>query len=46
MRQKLSDYVFDFLKKKGVEIGFSVSGGAAAHLLDSSKKNGFKLIPN
>ena len=46
MRQKLSDYVFDFLKKKGVDIGFSVSGGAAAHLLDSSKKNGFKLIPN
>jgi acetolactate synthase I/II/III large subunit len=46
MTQKLSDYVFDFLKKKGVDIGFSVSGGAAAHLLDSSKKNDFKLIPN
>lgn len=46
MNQKLSDFIFEFLKGKGVEIGFSVSGGAAAHLLDSSKKNNFKLIHN
>jgi len=46
MTIKLSDFVFEFLIKKGIKLGFTVSGGAAAHLLDSSKKLGFKLVPN
>jgi len=43
---KVSDYIFDFLKSKGVDTIFSVSGGAAAHLLNSVKEKKFKYICN
>jgi acetolactate synthase-1/2/3 large subunit len=43
---KVSDYVFDFLKLKGVDTIFSVSGGAAAHLLNSVAEKDFKYICN
>ena len=36
---KLSDYVADFLVKKGVSNVFVVSGGAAVHMIDSISKN-------
>jgi acetolactate synthase-1/2/3 large subunit len=42
---KVSDYIFNFLKSKGTDTIFSVSGGAAAHLLNSVPKN-FKYICN
>lgn len=32
---KLSDYVADFLSKQGIKHVFAVTGGAAAHLIDS-----------
>jgi acetolactate synthase-1/2/3 large subunit len=43
---KVSDYIFDFLKSKGVDTIFSVSGGAAAHLLNSARSRDFTFICN
>jgi len=43
---KVSDYIFDFLKSKNVDTIFSVSGGAAAHLLNSVAEKDFKYICN
>jgi len=43
---KASDYIFDFLKSKGIDTIFSVSGGAAAHLLNSVAEKDFKYICN
>lgn len=43
---KVSDYVFHFLKSKGVDTIFSVSGGAAAHLLNSAREADFQFICN
>jgi len=42
---KLSDYVFDFMSSKGMDTIFSVSGGAAAHLLNSvAERDDFQYI--
>lgn len=46
MQIKLSDYIFEFLQSKNINTAFSVSGGAAAHLLDSAKKYKIKYIAN
>lgn len=43
---KVSDYIFDFLKSKGVNTIFSVSGGAAAHLLNSVAERNFTYVCN
>lgn len=43
---KVSDYIFQFLRSKGVDTIFSVSGGAAAHLLDSARNTDFTFICN
>ena len=43
---KASDYIFDFLKSKDIDTIFSVSGGAAAHLLNSVAEKNFKYICN
>jgi acetolactate synthase I/II/III large subunit len=43
---KLSDYVFNFFESKSIDTVFSVSGGAAAHLLDSLGKSKFTHICN
>lgn len=43
---KVSDYIFDFLNSKGIDTIFSVSGGAAAHLLNSVKEKNLKYICN
>lgn len=43
---KVSDYIFDFLKSKNIDTIFSVSGGAAAHLLNSVAERDFKYICN
>src|SRR5262245_3166481 len=39
IRMKLSDYVVDFLAKKGMKHNFLVSGGAVIHLVDSTHKH-------
>ena len=43
---KVSDYIFDFLSKKGLDTIFSVSGGAAAHLLNTVTNTDFTHICN
>jgi acetolactate synthase-1/2/3 large subunit len=43
---KFSDYVFKYLSQKGLDTVFTVSGGAAAHLLDSLGKSNFKYVCN
>lgn len=43
---KVSDYIFQFLRSKGVDTIFSVSGGAAAHLLNSARGMDFRFICN
>ena len=43
---KASDYVFNFLKSKGINTIFSVTGGAAAHLLNSVAEMDFTYINN
>lgn len=43
---KVSDYIFDYLNKKGLDTIFTVSGGAAAHLLDTVTRTNFKYICN
>lgn len=43
---KVSDYIFDFLKSKNLDTVFSVSGGAAAHLLDSTVGKNFTYVCN
>jgi acetolactate synthase I/II/III large subunit len=46
MKIKLSDYVFNYLKEKNINNCFSVSGGAAAHLLDSARKYNIEYVAN
>lgn len=46
MKVKVSDYIFEFLKQKGIDTIFSVSGGAAAHLLNSIKNSSFNYVCN
>ena len=46
MKIKFSDYVFKYLSSKGIDTVFTVSGGAAAHLLDSLGKSNFNYICN
>ena len=43
---KVSDYIFDFLASKEIDTIFSVSGRAAAHLLNSVAEKNFKYICN
>lgn len=43
---KVSDYIFNFLKTKNIDTVFSVSGGAAAHLLNSVAEKNFNYVCN
>ncbi len=47
MKQKLSDYVADFLVANGIDTAFSVTGGGAMHLNDSlGHKEGLHVVYN
>ncbi len=47
MKQRLADYVADFLVKKGIKNCFTVTGGGAMHLNDAlGHKEGLKCIYN
>lgn len=47
MRQKVSDYIADFLVNHGIHTMFSVTGGGAMHLNDSfGRKEGLEVIYN
>lgn len=41
---KLSDYIFQFLKEKGVKHMFMLPGGGAMHLVDSLGKSGIDYV--
>lgn len=41
---KLSDYIFQFLKEKGVRHTFMLPGGGAMHLVDSLGKSGIDYV--
>lgn len=45
MKIKLSDYVFNFLRDKGVKHAFMLPGGGAMHLDDSLGTSGIEYIP-
>ncbi len=45
MKVKLSDYVFKFLREKGVAHVFMLPGGGAMHLCDSLGTSGIEYIP-
>ncbi len=42
--KKVSDYIFDFLKSKGVSHCFMLPGGGAMHLVDSLGQSGMDYI--
>lgn len=46
MKIKLSDFVFDFFKSKEIDTVFTVSGGAAAHLLNSLNESKLNYVCN
>ena len=41
---KLSDYVFQFIKDKGIEHVFMLPGGGAMHLVDSLGNSGIDYV--
>lgn len=41
---KLSDYIFQFIKSKGIRHVFMLPGGGAMHLVDSLGKSGLRYI--
>lgn len=43
---KLSNYIFEYIKEKGIDTVFTVSGGGCMHLIDSLGKSGLKYICN
>lgn len=43
---KASDYILDFFSNKGVEQVFCLTGGAAAHLIESTRKSRMKTLFN
>jgi acetolactate synthase I/II/III large subunit len=43
---KLSDYVIDFLEKKGIKDIFTIPGGGSIHLIDSLGKSNLNYICN
>jgi len=42
--KKLSDYIFDFLKEKGIKHAFILPGGGAMHLIDSIGRSEIEYI--
>jgi len=46
MKIKVSDYIFNYLNKKGLDTIFTVAGGAAAHLLNTVTNSDFTYICN
>jgi acetolactate synthase-1/2/3 large subunit len=46
MKIKVSDYIFKYLSRKGLDTIFSVAGGAAAHLLNSVTETDFTYVCN
>lgn len=43
---KVSDYIIKYLEEKGVNTAFCITGGAAAHLLESTRTSSLNVIHN
>jgi acetolactate synthase-1/2/3 large subunit len=43
---KVADYIFKYLNEKQIDTAFSISGGAAAHLLEAARKSKINYIHN
>ena len=43
MRVKVSDYIIQLLEKHGVDTSFCITGGAAAHLLESLRTSNISV---
>ena len=43
---KVSDYIIKYLENKGVDTAFCITGGASAHLLESTRTSNLKVIHN
>ena len=41
---KTTDIIASFLKSKGINKVYGVTGGAAVHLFDSFKKKNFEIV--
>lgn len=43
---KVSDYIIQLLQQKGVDTGYCIAGGAAAHLMESTRVSDIRVIHN
>jgi acetolactate synthase-1/2/3 large subunit len=43
---KVSDYIIKFFEEKGVDTAFCITGGAAAHLLESTRTSNLDVVHN
>ena len=46
MRIKVSDFIIKLLEQKGVDTAFCITGGAAAHLMESLRTSNIKTYHN
>lgn len=46
MKIKVSDYIIKLLQEKGIDTVFCITGGAAAHLMESVRASGITVIHN
>jgi acetolactate synthase I/II/III large subunit len=46
MKTKVSDYIIQYLESKGIDTAFCITGGMAAHLLESTRTSNLKVIHN
>ena len=43
---KVSDYIIQFLKDKGIDTAFCITGGLSAHLMESLRTSGIRVYHN
>lgn len=46
MKIKVSDYIIQLLEEKGIDTAFCITGGAAAHLMESLRTSNIKVTHN
>jgi acetolactate synthase-1/2/3 large subunit len=46
MKIKVSDYIIQYLEQKGIDTAFCITGGAAAHLLESTRTSAIRVVHN
>lgn len=43
---KVSDYIIQYLEQKGIDTAFCITGGASAHLLESTRTSNLRVVHN